>query len=232
MTNIPRLSIKDWAEEDRPREKILLKGISTLSDAELLAILIGSGNAQETAVELAQRILFSAGNNLNNLGKFSINQLISGFKGIGEAKAISIVAAMELGKRRKYSEIINREQILCSQDIFEYFHPSLCDLYHEEFWILLLNRSNRIIDKTRISQGGVSETVVDNKLILKEAITHLASGIILCHNHPSGNLRPSKSDDLITKKIKDGAKLLDILVLDHIIICNNKYYSYADEGRL
>ena len=227
-----KLSIKDWAEEDRPREKILLKGIAALSDAELLAILIGSGNTEESAVELSQRILFSANNNLNVLGKFSVKQLISGFKGICEAKAISIVAAMELGKRRKYSEIINREQITCSQDIFEYFYPILCDLQHEEFWILALNRSNKIIDKIRISQGGVSKTVVDSKLILRETLSRLASGIILCHNHPSGNVSPSPEDDFITKRIIECCRLFEINVFDHIIISDNNYYSFADEGKI
>ena len=233
MTNTNKLSIKDWAEEDRPREKILLKGISTLSDAELLAIIIGSGNTNETAVELSQRILFSAGNSLDILSKFSIKQLISEFKGIGEAKAIGIVATMELGKRRKYAEIINRKQIICSRDIFEYFHPILCDLQYEEFWILALNRSNKIIDKIKISQGGVSQTIVDNKLILKEVLDRLASGIILCHNHPSGNCRPSRDDDAITKKVIECCRLFDIIVFDHIIICDHSnYYSYADEGKL
>lgn len=220
------------AEEDRPREKILLKGINALSDSELLAILIGSGNNEETAVELAQRILISAQNNLNNLGKFSITDLISGFKGIGEAKAITIVAAMELGKRRKQSETMNRNKVTCSKDIFEYFHPLLCDLPHEEFWILFLDRSNKIIGKLKISQGGVYETVVDCKLILKEALNRLAVSIVLCHNHPSGNMKPSKNDDSITRKIRESAILLDIEVLDHIIICENNYFSYADEGRL
>ena len=233
MTTITnKLSIKDWAEEDRPREKILLKGISTLSDAELLAIIIGSGNNEESAVELSQRILFSADNNLNILGKFSIKQLISEFKGIGEAKAISIIAAMELGKRRKYAEIINREQIRCSRDIFECFHPMLCDLQHEECWILTLNRSNKIIDKIKISQGGVSQTVVDIKLVIKEALNRLASGIILCHNHPSGNKRPGKDDDSMTKRIVECCRMFEIYVFDHLIITDNDYYSYADEGRL
>ena len=230
-TNV-KLSIKDWAEEDRPREKILLKGISALSDAELLAILIGSGNTEESAVELCQRILFSADNNLNVLGKFSIKQLISGFKGIGEAKAISIVAAMELGKRRKYAEVINRELIRCSRDIFEYFHPMLCDLQHEEFWMLVLNRSNKIIDKIKISQGGISQTIVDNRLIMREVLDRLASGIVLCHNHPSGNKRPSKDDDFVTKKIKECCRMFEIYIFDHLIIVDNDYYSYADEGRL
>jgi len=227
-----KLSIRNWAEEDRPREKILLKGISALSDAELLAILIGSGNTEESAVKLSQRILFSAGNNLNNLGKLSVKQLISGFKGIGEAKAISIIAAMELGKRRKYAEIINREQISCSRDIFEYFHPMLCDLQHEEFWMLALNRSNKIIDKIKISQGGVSQTVVDSKLILKEALGRLASGIVLCHNHPSGNRKPGRDDDTATKRIVECCRMFEIIVIDHLIIVDNDYYSYADEGKL
>ncbi len=232
MTTTNKLSIKDWAEEDRPREKILLKGISALSDAELLAILIGSGNTEESAVELSQRILFSAENNLNVLGKFSIKQLISGFKGIGEAKAISIVAAMELGKRRKYAEIINREQIRCSRDIFEYFHPIMCDLQHEEVWILALNQSNKIIDKIKISQGGVSKTVVDYKLVLKEILNRLASGLVLCHNHPSGNVRPSRDDDALTKKIVDCCNFFEITVFDHVVIADNDYFSYADEDRL
>jgi len=231
-TTNTKLSIKDWAEEDRPREKILLKGISTLSDAELLAVLIGSGNTEESAVKLSQRILFSANNNLNNLGKFSIKQLVSGFKGIGEAKAVSIVAAMELGKRRKYAEIINREQITCSRDIFEYFHPMLCDLQHEEFWMLALNRSNKIIDKIKISQGGVSQTIVDNKLILKEALNLLASGLVLCHNHPSGNKKPSRDDSVMTKSIIECCRMFEICVFDHLIIADNDYYSFADEGKL
>ena len=231
-TTNSRLSIKDWAEEDRPREKILLKGISALSDAELLAIIIGSGNNEESAVELSQRILFSADNNLNVLGKFSIKQLVSGFKGIGEAKAISIVAAMELGKRRKYAEIVNREQIRCSRDIFEYFHPMLCDLQYEEVWMLALNRSNKIIDKIKISQGGVSQTIVDSRLVMKEVFDRLASGIVLCHNHPSGNKRPSKDDDFMTKKIKECCRMFEVYIFDHLIIVDNDYYSYADEGRL
>lgn len=232
MNTTSKLSIKDWAEEDRPREKILLKGISALSDAELLAIIIGSGNTEETAVELAQRILHSADNNLNSLGKLSVNQLISGFKGIGEAKAITIVSALELGKRRKFAETINKEQIICSRDIFESFHPIMYDLEYEEFWILLLNRRNQIIDKVKISQGGVSETIVDNKLILKEALNRLASAIVLCHNHPSGNKRPGRNDDILTQRIKEACQLLNIDLLDHIVVCNNDYYSYADEGKL
>ncbi len=227
-----RLRIKDLAEEDRPREKFLLKGISSLSDAELLAILIGSGNQTETAVELSRRILKSADDNLNELGKYDLKRLTSNFKGIGEAKAITIIAALELGKRRKISEIPQKRKITGSQDIYQIFYPLLIDLQHEEFWILLLSRSNHVINKIKISQGGVSETAVDVKLILKEAVLSLASGMILVHNHPSGNMRPSRPDDLLTQKIAEGARFLDIVVLDHIIICEKGYYSYGDEGRM
>jgi DNA repair protein RadC len=227
-----KLRVKDWAEEDRPREKLLLKGVNTLSDAELLAIIISSGNKEETAVELAQRILQSAGNDINQLGKLSAKHLVNNFKGIGEAKAISIVAALELGKRRKAAEITEKKKITCSQDIYNLFHSFLCDLYYEEFWALFLNRSNRVIEKIKISQGGVSETVVDGKIIYKEALNCLASSIILCHNHPSGNVAPSRQDDVITMKLKKGIELLDMLLVDHLILCDGNYYSYADEGRI
>ena len=229
---MPKLSVKNWAEEDRPREKILLKGIHSLSNAELIAIIIGSGNKDESSVELSQRILQSVGNSLNQLGKMPVKQLISSFYGIGEAKALSITAAMELGKRRKAEDVFKRERIISSRDIYEYFYPIMSDLPHEEFWVVFLNRSNRIIDRMRISQGGVSETVVDIKLILKESVLRLASGIVLCHNHPSGNTEPSWQDDEITHKIKDACKILDITVLDHLILCDDKYYSYADDGRV
>lgn len=232
MDNYVKLRLKDWAEEDRPREKILRKGIQSLTNAELLAIIIGSGNREETVVELAQRILQSAENNLNQLGKYSIEQLITGFKGIGEAKAISIVAALELGKRRKASELFDKTQIKCSEDIFAVFYPLLSDLEYEEFWVLLLNRANKVIDKLKISQGGVSETVVDNRLIIKEAVIRLASGIALCHNHPSGNIIPSRADDRVTQLVKEGAAFFDIKVLDHLVISGNQYYSYADECRI
>lgn len=227
-----KLSVKEWAEEDRPREKLILKGIHTLSDAELLAIIIGSGSKKETAVELAQRILNAAENDINLLGKFSIKDLVSQFKGIGTAKAISIVASLELGKRRKIKKIVNKKKISCSRDIYEYFHPILGDLCYEEFWALYLNRANRIIDKIKISQGGVSETVVDSRLVYKNAIDKLASGVVICHNHPSGNIQPSNQDNAITLKIKRGVEMLDMSFLDHIIVCDGRYYSYADEGRL
>jgi DNA repair protein RadC len=225
------LKIKDWAEEDRPREKLLVKGITSLSDAELIAIIIGSGNADESAVELARRILQSAQNNLSALGKFTVTDLMK-FKGIGEAKAIGIVSALELGRRRKSDDIPEKQQIQSSNDVFTIFQPMLADIPHEEFWVLLLNRSNRIIEKLRVSQGGVSGTVTDIRLILKPAIEKLASSIILCHNHPSGNIKPSENDITITQKVKEAAKFMDIAVLDHIIVCEKNYYSLADEGAM
>jgi DNA repair protein RadC len=223
------LRITDWALEDRPREKLLAKGIQSLSDAELIAILIGSGSRNETAVELSKRILADVSNNLNELGKLSVADLQQ-YKGIGEAKAISIVAAMELGKRRKISEILEKKQVSSSKDIFELFVSVIGDLPHEEFWIVFLNRSNKIIDKLKISQGGVSGTVIDNRIILKHAIDKLASGMIICHNHPSGNKQPSTNDIDITKKLAEAGKFMEINVLDHIIIANNTYFSFADDG--
>lgn len=231
MEEYSNLTIKEWAVEDRPREKLLKKGVQSLSDAEIIALLIGSGTKNETAVELSKKVLKSANNNLNELGKLNISDLTK-MKGIGEAKAITILAALELGRRRKISEIITKKKITRSNDIFELFQPIIGDLPHEEFWILLLNRSNNIIERIKISQGGVSGTVIDVKLILKQAIEKLASSVILCHNHPSGNKNPSKADDSITFKLKNAAELLDIQVLDHIIIANVDYFSYADEGKL
>lgn len=225
------LKIKDWAIEDRPREKLLKKGLSSLSDAELIAILIGTGTRNESAVELAKKVLKNANNNLNELGKLEIKDLQKS-KGIGEAKAIIITAALELGRRRKTTDIIEKQKISSSNDVFEIFQPLLGDLPHEEFWILLLNRSNKIIDRFKISQGGISGTVIDTRLILKTAIEKLASSIILCHNHPSGNKMPSDADDSITRKLIDGGKLLDIKVLDHLIISDTQFFSYADEGKL
>lgn len=226
------LTIKEWAEDDRPREKVLLRGITSLSNAELLAILIGSGSRDESAIQLSQRILNAVDNNLYTLGKLSLNDLTKGFKGIGVAKGVTILAALELGRRRREAEPSVRPQIRCSRDVYDLFFPLVADLPHEEFWVAYLNRSNRIMDKVKLSQGGVSETVADMKLLLKGALTILASGIVLCHNHPSGTLRPSSADDQLTRRIQQAAKLLDIQVLDHIIIADNRYYSYADEGRL
>ena len=226
-----KLSIKDWAVEDRPREKLLLKGNRSLSDAELLAILIGSGNPSESAVELSRRILVSANNNLNELGKKQVADLIK-FNGIGEAKAVNIMAALELGRRRKDQAVSGKTSITQSQNAADYFRPLLEDLNHEEFWILLLNRSNTVIDKIMISQGGLSGTVIDVRIILKTAIEKLASGMILCHNHPSGNVEASDADKKITQKIKDAAVLMEICVLDHVIIAHDQYLSFADEGML
>ncbi len=227
-----KLNIKDWAEEDRPREKMLLKGVSALSDAELLGILIGSGNKSETAVELSQRILHSVSNNLNTLGKLEIKDLIKDFKGIGEAKAITIVAALELGKRRKLSEALVSPQITSSKDVYDIFHPILADLKHEEVWVLFLNRANKVVKNIQISKGGLTATVVDIRLIMKEGIQSLASDMVLCHNHPSGNTQPSDDDDQITKRLKEAGHIMHIRLLDHIIVCDNSYYSYMDTGRI
>lgn len=226
------MKITDWAMEDRPREKMLQKGISSLSDAELLAILIGSGNLQESAVQLSQRILHFVNNNLNALGKLSIKDMVAEFKGIGKAKAITIAAALELGKRRAGSEPVQRAVILESRSAYMLFYPQLCDLPYEELWIALLNRSNKVIEKVKISQGGTAETSADLRLILKAAIHSLASGIILCHNHPSGTIRPSNQDDALTQRLKQAAQLMEIRLVDHIILSDTEFYSYADEGRL
>jgi DNA repair protein RadC len=225
------LPIKSWALEDRPREKLISKGLSSLSDAELIAILIGTGTKEETAVDLAKRMLASASNNLNELGKQDIKQLTA-MKGIGEAKAISIIAALELGRRRKMADVMEKAIINGSSDVFELFHGILGDLVHEEFWVLYLNRSNKIIDKMKISQGGIAGTVTDIRMILKSALEKLASSIILCHNHPSGNIKPSENDIQVTKKLKEAASLMDISVLDHIIVTDSAYFSFADEGRM
>lgn len=226
-----RLRIKEWAAEDRPREKMLLKGVSSLSNAELLAILIGSGNSKETAVQLSQRILNNARNNLNTLGKLTVKELMA-HKGIGQAKAVTIVAAMELGRRRTMSEPIERTTIHSSQDAFGIFYPIVCDLPHEELWAAFINRSGKVIEQTIISRGGTSETSADLRIIMKTAINTLCSGIILCHNHPSGNTQPSTQDDRLTSRLEKAAKLMDIRLLDHIIISDKSYYSYADEGKI
>jgi DNA repair protein RadC len=223
------ISIKSWAEEDRPREKLLLKGRNALTDAELVAILIGSGSRSESAVDLSKRILKSVENNLNELGKSSISELMK-FKGIGEAKAISIAAALELGRRRQLSDVKKRPQIRSSRDAYNVIAQLLVDLPHEEFWILLLNRSNHVIGRSQISSGGTSGTIVDAKMIFKKALEVQASAIIMCHNHPSGSLKPSQADLSVTKKIKQGGTYLDIGVLDHLIISERGYCSLADEG--
>ena len=225
------ISIKNLAEDDRPREKLVTKGKQALSDAELIAILIASGSRNETAVQLSQRILGFYNNNLNELAKLSINDLKK-FKGIGEAKAITIIAALELGRRRKEVDVQKQEVVKTSKDAYAHIAPKLSDLPHEEFWILLLNRSNKIIRTELVGRGGVAGTVADVRLILKSAVENLASSIVLSHNHPSGNLQPSKEDINLTQKVKQGAALFDIQVIDHIIVGDANYYSFADEGLL
>jgi DNA repair protein RadC len=225
------VSIKNWAEDDRPREKMLKKGIQSLSDAELLAILISTGTREMSAVELSRKILAAANNNLSELGKRSIADLTQ-TKGIGPAKAVTIAAALEIGRRRNTSESTEKQGISSSKDALHFFHSVMGDLTHEEFWVMYLNRSNKIIDTLKISQGGVSGTVTDIRIILKRALELLATSIIVCHNHPSGNLRPSEADTAITNKLKAAAGQMDIKLLDHLIIADNSYFSYADEGLL
>ncbi|NKI33248.1 RadC family protein [Croceivirga thetidis] len=227
--NHSKLSIKNWANDDRPREKLLHKGRAVLSDAELIAILIGSGNRDESAVQLSKRILASVGNNLNELGKLSINQLMK-FKGIGEAKAIGIAAALEVGRRRRGEEIANVKKISSSRDAFELLQPILGELPHEEFWIIYLNNSNKILFKEQLSKGGITGTLVDVRLVMKQALEHGAVGLILAHNHPSSALKPSQADKQLTHKLKTAAEVLDIKVLDHLIITQKAYFSFADEG--
>jgi DNA repair protein RadC len=222
-------SIKEWSVEDRPREKMLAKGIRALSDAELVAILIGSGNIDESAVELSRRVLISVGNNLNELGRKDIEELKK-FKGIGEAKAISIMAAMELGRRRKDTTPVEKPKVVTSSDAVNIFKPLLSDLPHEEFWVVFLNRNNVYQNKLMVSKGGMTGTTIDVRLILRAALENQACSMILCHNHPSGNLIPSSADKDITKKIKDASKQMDITVLDHLIIGHEAYFSFADEG--
>ncbi|WP_298367988.1 DNA repair protein RadC [uncultured Lutibacter sp.] len=223
------LSIKSWAEDDRPREKLVLKGKSSLSDAELIAILIGSGNRNESAVDLAKRILNSINNNLNKLGKLSVSELQK-FKGIGEAKAISIITALELGRRRRLEEALEIPKIGSSKDVFNLMQPIIGELQHEEFWIVFLNNSNKVLYKEQLSKGGLTGTLVDVRLVFKKAIELYATAIILCHNHPSGKLQPSNADKIITKKLKQAGETLDVKVLDHLIITENAYFSFADES--
>jgi DNA repair protein RadC len=231
MNDNETLNLKSWAEEDRPREKLMGKGRQVLSEAELIAILIGSGSRNETAVELSKRILSTVENNLNELGKLGVQELTK-FRGIGEAKAISIVAALELGRRRKETEIVKREKITTSKDAYEAMKSKMLDLPHEEFWLLILNRANAIVRKELISRGGVTGTVVDTKIIFKTAVEHYASSIIICHNHPSGNLKPSEADIRITKSIQEAGKIMEIPLIDHLIITDTAYYSFADEGMI
>jgi DNA repair protein RadC len=223
--------ITSWAEDDRPREKLMLKGKNALSDAELIAILIGSGNKNESAVDLSKRILKDTENNLNALGKLNINQLMQ-YKGIGEAKAIAIIAALELGRRRRIEESKEVKSFKSSKSIFEHMQPIVGELLHEEFWCIYLNQALKPIYKTQISKGGITATLVDFRLIFKYAFEHHAVSIILIHNHPSGNIKPSNDDFEITKKIVNAGKMLNIQVIDHLIITQNSYYSFADNSEL
>ncbi len=222
-------SIKQWAEDDKPREKLMGKGKAALSDAELIAILIGSGSRNESAVQLSKRILASVDNNLNAIGKLSLKQLME-FKGIGEAKAITIIAALELGRRRRAQETIELKKITSSKDVFELMQPVIGELPHEEFWILYLNNSNKVIYKAQLSKGGITGTVVDIRLVFKIALEQNATSIILTHNHPSGKLLASEADIQITKKLKLAGQQMDIAILDHIIITETGFYSFQDEG--
>jgi len=223
------LNIREWSPEDRPREKLLLKGTSALSEAELVAILIGSGTTKTSAVDLAKKVFLLGKNNLNELARLSVKDLMK-IKGIGEAKAITIVAALELGRRRKAQDVEEKPKISSSKDAFDLIQGDLMDLPHEEFWVLLLNRMHQVVKKKRISEGGVTGTVADPKIIYKLALEDLATGVIVAHNHPSGNLKPSQSDIDLTRKLKEAGKFLEVQLLDHLIIANRNYFSFADEG--
>ncbi len=221
-------SIKHWSDDDKPREKMVQKGKSILSDAELIAILIGSGSRNESAVELSKRILASVNNNLNELGKLSIKQLMQ-FKGIGEAKAVTIAAALEIGRRRRGEEAQKIIKISSSKDVFELLQPTMGELPHEEFWIVYLNNSNKVMHVAQLSKGSITGTLVDVRLVMKQALELGAVALVLAHNHPSGTLVPSKADKQITEKLKNASISLDIKVLDHLIITQNDYFSFADE---
>lgn len=226
-----KLTINHWAEEDRPRERMMMHGVSALSDAELLAILIGSGNTEDSAVELMRKVLSDFHNNLNELGKTTVDELCH-YKGIGPAKAITILAASELGKRRKEKEVEERKKILSSRDVYQYFYPLMCDLPIEECWILLLNQASKVIDRIKISSGGMVSTTVDVRCILREALLKRAVSMALCHNHPSGSICPSKEDDQLTEHLDKAAKVMNIRLIDHVILTDGTFYSYADEGRM
>lgn len=230
-TENKNFTIKEWHFDDRPREKLIEKGPQQLSNAELIAILIGSGTKNESAVQLAQRILNSCGNNITTLAKLNIDSLEQ-FKGIGKAKAISIITALELGKRRNLEKALENPNITCSKDAFYILQPIIGDLEHEEFWVLFLNNNNKVIHKQQIGKGGLTATLVDIRMIFKICLTNNATAIILAHNHPSGNTNASEADKQITKKIKEGATTLDIKVLDHLIITEKNYTSFADIGIL
>lgn len=231
MMNYKTLKIKELSVEDRPREKMLSKGVSSLTDTDLIAILLRTGTQSQSAVELSKTIYQSAGNNLNQLGKLFLEDFTA-IHGVGTTKAVTLMAALELGRRRNQANVLMRDRISSSKDVFTLMSPVIGDLPHEEFWILLLNRKNSIIETRKISQGGIAATVIDVKVIMREAIIRYSSSLIICHNHPSGNLVPSKSDEQITKKVKEAAAFMEISLLDHIIIGDNDYFSFADEGLL
>lgn len=229
MEETQTFSIKYWAEDDQPREKLMIKGKAALSDAELIAILIGSGSRNESAVELSKRILASTGNNLNTLGKMSLKQLME-FKGIGEAKAITIAAAMELGRRRREEEGVELKKITSSQAVFDIMQPIIGELPHEEFWVIYLNNSNKVVYKSQLSKGGITGTVVDVRIVFKTALEQNAVALILCHNHPSGVLQASEQDKQITRQLKQAGQTMSINVLDHVIVTEKGYISFVDEG--
>ncbi len=231
MENANKLSINKWAIEDRPREKMMMKGAEALSDAELLAILVGSGNQDESAVELMRRMLDSCGNDLNELARWDVHDF-SSFKGMGPAKSLTLMAALEIGRRRAATPAKERRAVRCSKDIYDIFRTKLMDLPYEEFWVLLLNQSNKVIDKVRVSTGGIAGTYVDVRLVLREAILRHATQIAVVHNHPSGNNQPSSEDRSLTQRISKSGETMNIRLLDHVIICESCYYSFADEGTL
>ncbi|MCQ2369630.1 MAG: DNA repair protein RadC [Paludibacteraceae bacterium] len=231
MQNRSIMGIKGWKEDDRPREKCLTNGVSSLSDSELLAILIGSGTKNLSAVELGRAILKKANYRLSDLGRMGCKELCT-INGIGDAKAITIIAALELGRRRKIDDINKDESFISSRQAADVFIPLLADLSHEEFWVMFVNHSNKCISKKRVSSGGIHQTAVDPKLIFKEALQNLATGIILCHNHPSGNTKPSDLDISLTRNIQQGAETLDIRILDHIIVSGGEYFSFSDNNIL
>jgi DNA repair protein RadC len=231
MKGKPHLRIKLWAENDRPREKLIQHGKLTLSDAELIAILLRSGSVDETAVDLAKQLLASVENSLPELGKLDMGELTR-FRGIGDVKAITLIAALELGRRRRESDVLQKKTLQNSEEVFHYMEPLLSELKHEEFWVVYLNRSNRILKRENVSKGGVSGTIADTRMIYKTAIEVLASGIVLCHNHPSGSPKPSKADIQLTRRLSEAGRVLEIPVLDHLIITDKIYYSFADEGAL
>ena len=225
------MSLKSLAEDDRPREKFLYKGKNSVSDAELLAIIMGSGNRAESAVDLARRILNSVGNNWHNLSKLSVKDLMK-FKGIGEAKAVSIAAALEMGRRRAAQDVSERKSLHKSVHVFEFLKPYISDLQTEEFWAVFVNQNNRVLHYSQLTTGGISSSVVDVRILYKTALEHFSTGIFVAHNHPSGNLLPSDEDHRITKQIAEAGKLLNIRLIDHLILNQNSYFSFADEGLL